>query len=567
MKQALDALFVSYFEELDRYHNDHLPARSPVDPLYARVYAGEPEAWADAGLPARHAQQSVGIDGAPHDLRRFLSRARYGTTAEYRRYCAFAPNHLSGTYYRSLLARHGYRVHHVNCADRVVLAELAQRLEPRVVLLSTTFLNETTHVLAAIQAARRAFPQALLVLGGLILVEYQRSMDAATFERLLGAWGADVYVVSPEGEQALLGVLAADRGRLATLPLPKTYVRDGRRVVACPEAAEQSLSLDESYVRWELLEPESLYHTVHTRTARSCAFKCAFCSYFSTQGPLILAEPETLRRELESLSKVPGVRSLIFTDDTFNVPPTRFKELCRVLCDFDFEWYSFFRAQFADAETTRLMRDSGCKAVFLGIESIDDVVLKNMNKSATERAYRRGVGALKDAGIWLHANFIVGYPGDTETNVARTVAFLDEFEVEFFTPSPFYCSPGTPVWERRAELGIEGKYTHWRHATMDYVQANRLVRELTSAPRHTVFMSELTANCFWSELLFYANGFSPQELKLLLRAFNRRMGSDRSAASLALDSDWREVQQLLARREMPPPPDAATARAAVTAAG
>ncbi|HKX45584.1 MAG TPA: radical SAM protein, partial [Planctomycetota bacterium] len=548
MPAAIDALFVSYFEDLDRHHNDGLAAALPPDPVQARVFASDPAVESDLSLPARHARQSVGIDGHSYDFRRWLSWVRYGSTAEYRRFCAFTPNHLSGSYYRSLLAQRGHAVQHVNCADRLVLEDCARRFDPRVVLLSTTFLNETPIVRAAIEACRRSFPGALLVLGGLVLVEYERSMPRARFLRLLAAWGADAYVVSPEGEDAVLALLAAGGADLDGLELPHTYVRRGGAVVLSTERCGRSVPFEEGYVRWSLLDPDSLYHTVHTRTARSCAFSCAFCSYPATQGPLVLASPETVRAELEELQRVGSVRSLIFTDDTFNVPPPRFKALCRVLADFDFEWYSFFRAQYADRELTDLMRASGCRGVFLGIESIDDVVLKNMHKSATHASYRRGVAALKQAGILLHANFIVGYPGDTEENCRRTVDFVDEFDVEFFTASPFYCSPGTPVWERRAEFGIEGQYQGWRHATMDFPRADRLTRDMLGAARRSVFMSELTANGFWTQLLFYANGFDAEELRALTRAYNRFLGTDRPAAALRATPEVREAERILARR-------------------
>ena len=124
---------------------------------------------------------------------------------------------------------------------------------------------------------------------------------------------------------------------LHTLDIPVTFVRTAKGMKAGHQP-EQGLSMDASHVRWELLESESLYHTVHLRTARSCAFNCSFCSYVANQGPLTLKSPDTLRTELVALTTAhPHVRSVIFTDDTFNVPRRRFVELCRVLEDFGLE--------------------------------------------------------------------------------------------------------------------------------------------------------------------------------------------------------------------------------------
>ena len=61
----------------------------------------------------------------------------------------------------------------------------------------------------------------------------------------------------------------------------------GAKIIAPADMSEAELGLADNYIRWsELPQTEHLYHTVHMRTARSCAFKCAFCEYPVNQGPL-----------------------------------------------------------------------------------------------------------------------------------------------------------------------------------------------------------------------------------------------------------------------------------------
>ena len=106
-------------------------------------------------------------------------------------------------------------------------------------------------------------------------------------------------------------------------------------------------------------------------------------------GALSLTSVEVVEKELAQLGRR-GVQHVIFIDDTFNVPGPRFKELCKMMIrnDFGFSWYSYFRCAAArDVETYDLLRDSGCKAVFLGIESGDQNVLDNMSKVATLDRY------------------------------------------------------------------------------------------------------------------------------------------------------------------------------------
>lgn len=557
--ESIDALFLSYYEDLDRWHNDHLPEAERVPPRAAAGTA-DPDS-SDYTYLGRIARQSVSLDGGRYDLGRFLSWVERGDTTRWRSYDSYTATHLSGSYFRSFLARHGHDCRHVNQADRHVLGQLAEQLEPRYVLLSTTFLIETATLLEACRAVRRSFPGAKLVLGGLILVELQKTLAPAAFQRLLSAWGADAYVVSAMGEEPLLAMLSAPPGvPLDELELPSTWVRRGRTFGPASARPERALPMDENYVRWSRFAPGSVHPTVNARTARSCAFKCSFCCYPVNQGPLTLMAPETLRAELLELERLGGVRALCFADDTFNVPLRRFGELCRVLRDFDFTWYSFFRAQYADEDTAALMAESGCQAVFLGLESVDDQVLRNMDKVATRAKYERGIAALKEAGIRCHANFIVGFPGDRVEKAQAIVDFVDALEIEFFTVSPWYFSPGTPIAGRREKYGLEGAYWKWRHDTMSSEEAHDLEQSLLKAPRRSTFVSELSANGFWSELMLYAGGLSAAEVRAAVRLYNRLAGADHPAAERAADPEVRALRRILRERALPEPPPAASPR-------
>jgi len=552
--RPVDGLFISYYEDIDRWGNDHAPSRS--GPTGSPAYLAAEQGSGKDTLTHRMGRQSVGIDGMNHDISRYLSRARYGTSIEYRRYDAFSPTHLSGAYYESLAKRHGYDLHHINHASRVDLERLAPQLAPRFVFLSTTYMTETSMALDAAQHVRANWPGVPVIMGGLVLVELEKSLPEAVFQTFLKAWGADAYVITPLGEAAFLRLLESDGTDIPGLGLPKTWVkRDGRYVVD-ETIDEPGLDIDENYVRWELLEPERLYHTVHTRTARSCAFTCSFCSYFSNQGPLVLSDPATLDMELQRLTSIGSVKSLIFTDDTLNVPMPRFLELLEVLKRYDFEWYSYFRAQFADEDCAKSMVDSGCKAVFLGIESLDDKVLKNMKKAATRKAYTRGMRALKAANINTHANFIVGFPGDQPENTRAAIDWVDSEGVEFFTFSPWYCSPATPIGkqEQKDKYGVRGNFWRWEHDTMNSSQALEHEMWAIENAKASVFVSELSAQCFWSEIQLYTNGFNAGEIQQLMTSFNGLAGDNRSMDEVSQLPAFQETQRILRTRELPVPP-------------
>src|SRR5205823_8128013 len=266
------------------------------------------------------------------------------------------------------------------------------------------------------------------------------------FRAALDDMGADIYVNEGQGEATLAQIVQTlrDGGDLGRIP--NIIYRDGNRLRMTPSVPENN-SLDENYIDWRNFAGEQLGYTIQTRTARSCAFNCSFCNYPTRAGKLTLASLDTIEKELDSIRQLGQVRNVVFIDDTFNVPLPRFKDLCRLMIrnDYNFNWFSYFRCSNSDEEAIELMAKSGCKGVFLGIESGSPAILTNMNKAATIEKYERGIKLLHEHGILTFASFIVGLPGETDETVAETVAFIRATKPSYYRAQMWYCEPGTPI--------------------------------------------------------------------------------------------------------------------------
>jgi hypothetical protein len=551
MAQTIDALFISYYVNTDRWHNaydvdDMIPSLARTRSLLSAL---SDDFWMKDEIDAV-------IDGKLYDFSRFLSQVKYGTTAEHGRYDPFNITLLAGTYYLNLL-HDEFNVRVANVADRRSLKHLGCAYQPRFVLLSTTLLFDAADrdiVPIAIRQIRTQWPDAVIVLGGLMLVSYQKNLPRPQFIRVLQQYGADIYIVSPRGESPLIEVLR--RGSLDAViaggGIPSTYIVSGRTVIVPCDATEVSIGITDHYIRWsQLPQTDHIYHTVHMRTARSCAFKCAFCEYPVNQGPLTLAPVESVDEELKELTKLGGVKSIVFTDDTFNVPLGRFKELLKILAKYQFQWYSFFRPQYADEDTAEMMRDAGCRAVFAGLESVDDRVLKNMNKAAKADDYRRGIDQLMKHDIGVHANFIVGFPGETEESARKIVPFLNETGIEFCTICTWAYIPSTPIGARAGEFGIEGMGVHWTHNSMTSATAQTLARQIATEQKRAVHNA--VRGEAWTEFLLYANGFTVNEVRLAIQCFNACLGRDVSWDEIYKSPAYDLLRSVLAAHETPAP--------------
>ena len=542
-------LLVSYFEDIDRYHNDlgSGPWRKKAEGFGA-VSGGRVQ-------DERRMRQMVRIDGRRYDLARFCSLIAHGHTREYRRYDTHTGTHLCGTALESWMRVHGRSLRHVNHATRFDLAALSEQVRPRVLFLSTTFLPEPENIAQVAALMRRLWPGVPVILGGQVLVEYSKIVTPEIWRGYLAQWGADAVVVSSRGEVQALAIVESEPDRICDLDLPMTWVRTRDGSYRLGSGIDRPATVDETTVRWDLLDRRYVYHLAGMRTARSCAFSCSFCSHPANNGPLDTVDLARFEQELSWQRQLGVVRAINFTDDTFNVPLRRFQEILKILARHDLTWGCYFRCQYADEDTVKAMADAGCRSVYLGIEALDDEVLANMNKRSTREHYERGIEWLSRAKIATHANFVVGFPGDKPGCGSRIARWVDDCGVDFYCVSPFYCSPATPVWQERERFGLTGRYWAWRHHTMDAREAFEAEIEAIVSARRATYVSELVAHSGWSAWFFLANGLSIAETRAVLSLFGRLAGKDTPLSELS-GPEVEEARAILQRAALPSPPDA-----------
>jgi p-methyltransferase len=408
------------------------------------------------------------------------------------------PN-LAAAYLTSFVRRRGYRAQYINLfqdeKDR-----LLRMLEdkPLCVAITTTFYVINMPVIDMVEFIRSHDPGVKIVVGGPLIANHARNYRGEELEAALRDLGADIYVVDGQGELTLARILAAldDGGDLSKVP--NILYFDGARFAQTAEEPENN-SLDENYIDWKLLaDGGALGPTLQTRTARSCAFKCSFCNYPTRAGNLTLANLDTLAREFSSMLDLGDVRNVVFIDDTFNVPLPRFKDICRLMIrnDYRFNWFSYFRCSNSDEETIELMAKSGCKGVFLGIESGSPAILKNMNKAATVEKYEKGIAMLRQHGILTFGSFITGFPGETEETVRETTDFIRATKPDFYRTQLWYCEPGTPIVQQRDQYGIEGDGFVWNHATMESMEAMDWIERTFLSVEDSVWLPQWSFD-FW----------------------------------------------------------------------
>lgn len=394
------------------------------------------------------------------------------------RYNAFEVASLGGCYLTSYLRRRGFGVELVNffSFDHQQLADVLED-KPRAAVITTTFYFMPQPVQEIIAFIRQRSPETTIILGGPYVYNICRDRGVQPPDGVLESIGADIYIFDSQGEQTLARVLSVLKQGDATAlcRIPNLVLRINRDFTWTLREIENN-DLDQESEDWAAFDAQLVTPVTYMRTARSCAFSCAFCSYPEMAGALALKSVETVEAELRAL-KAMGGRFIVFVDDTFNVPLPRFKQLLRMMIanDFGFRWVSFLRCSNVDEEALDLAVASGCHAVFLGIESGDQRVLDNMNKSAQLDRYAWGMRELRRRNIATSASFIIGFPGETRESVEHTIEFIDRNAPTFYTVEQYYYQSHTPIAKRAGEFELRGRGYTWHHRTMDWSESSELV--------------------------------------------------------------------------------------------
>jgi anaerobic magnesium-protoporphyrin IX monomethyl ester cyclase len=307
-----------------------------------------------------------------------------------------------------------------------------------------------------LELAREHVPQALRVLGGIhATFMYKQVLSEAPW--------VDV-IVRGEGEEIFSALMqAVFRGEyLQTRETIRGIAyRDGDEIVATP-AAPTIKDLDGLDPDWSLLEWDKyIYIPLNTKVAipnmaRGCPFTCSFCSQWKFWRDYRVRDPIKVVDEIEKLVNEQGVGFFILADEEPTINRKKFIQFCEELIARDLpdrvKWGINTRVTdiLRDEELLPLYRRAGLVHVSLGTEAAAQMKLDQFNKETRVEDNRRAIELLRNADIFIEAQFIVGLDNETAETLEETYRMAWDWQPDLanwamYTPWPF-----TPLFQ---ELG------------------------------------------------------------------------------------------------------------------
>ncbi len=222
------------------------------------------------------------------------------------------------------------------------------------------------------------------------------------------------------------------------------------------------------------------FRLIPVMTTRGCPYNCDFCCVTNLFGRKIRHIPiENVVRDIRES----GAKKFMFLDDNIIGRPKYAKALFKAIKPLKIQWVGQASVSLLvkDDELLQLAAESGCKALFFGLESVSEEQLRSMRKSIGEIEHlEKALRKIKKMGILIHASMVFGFDSDRREIFDETVGFLIKNKVSTVSFNVLTPYPGTRVYDdlKKENRLITTDWRYYDHNTVVFKPRNMTPYEL-----------------------------------------------------------------------------------------
>lgn len=191
-------------------------------------------------------------------------------------------------------------------------------------------------------------------------------------------------------------------------------------------------------------------------TMRGCIYPCKYC-FYSKSFKGLRYFPEEQLEEIFRIANDSGVSEIYLMDPSFNCSKDlkgRLENISR-LNSRSINIHTEIRLEAVNGELADGLARAGVKSVEVGLQSVNDDVLKRVGRSWNMDKFILGGKLLKEKGIDIKTGVIMGLPGENMDGFMRTLDFVMEQELEeSMEIYPLSLIPGTVLRDLAEEMGV-----------------------------------------------------------------------------------------------------------------
>lgn len=279
-----------------------------------------------------------------------------------------------------------------------------------------------------------------------------------------GLWLSTAQAITRKPTRALIE-------NLGSLPRPDRTIFDFSRLISAREGILYALA------------------------SRGCPYPCRFCcnsairekfpnhgKYVRRKGVIDLCEE--LGSAIDRLTF--KVRLIHFQDEIMGLDRAWLKEFAaRFPEQVGIPFLCNMRADLITLDTARLLKEAGCQAVCVGLETGSEKLRTEiLGKRISDEQFLQAIDILRTQGIRTHTFNMVGLPGETVTDAMNTIFLNADASVDKSMISIFYPYPNTDLYCSAERDGILSR------RTPDTYQSETTLNQDTISPRQVRFIHD-----------------------------------------------------------------------------
>ena len=310
--------------------------------------------------------------------------------------------------------------------------------------------GDANEVYSIVKSLKKKFPNSKHIAGGTHI-----DMLSDECEKIF-----DTIIVGP-GENSFNLALKSNSSKItesySNVPFAETVYPD------------RSLLPYTSVFSKEMFKQYGQYNATMVYFSRGCFYNCAYCVY-NVPNNLQSKSPKKIEEEISYLKDKFKIEAILLKDEIALNPNKKiFYPQMEAIGKSNILW----RGQTTSVGTLdqlKMAKDTGCLELSVGIETVDDKVMKFINKTwQSQKRIAQFIENAKKVGIKIKICLIFGLPGEPKDIVEKTVNFIEKYSPDYVSLSGFCPMPGSPIYNQPEKFSIEHIDKDWdKHAHLLY---------------------------------------------------------------------------------------------------
>lgn len=336
--------------------------------------------------------------------------------------------------------------------------------QPKVVAIYTNLMTkvEVVKLIKTLQSEKFDFPK--IILGGPdVSYNLENYLNAGADFLVIGEGEETTYelykaIIDQTDFSQINGIAYFENGSVLKTPSRTKF----RELDQLPLPNRDAIPNEKYLETWKANHGES---SMTISTQRGCPYTCKWCSTAVYGQSYRRRPPDQVAAEMKMLKDKYNPDAIWFVDDVFTISHkwlTAFHdEVVKQNAQIRFECIT--RAERLNAEILQLLKEAGCFRIWIGAESGSQKIIDLMDRRVDVNHVKKMIQDTNALGIETGTFIMVGYPGEDESDISKTIQYLKEANPTHYTITIAYPIKGTLLYDE-IEEGITAR-PNWETST------------------------------------------------------------------------------------------------------